>query len=162
MILILETQRLLILIQSRQVEGLQAADSPHCARPDRAGKNHHPAVAAGLRKRTREEIADETERKRAVKRVQDEERDTIARMRAAQEELGLTRIAALFDKAAQEDQDEAAAEREPEPEEVVEGGEKDTGDSTIDGDGDVSMIDVSRIHARPVLTHPRLTYLGRM
>ncbi|KAI0727117.1 hypothetical protein C8Q72DRAFT_925230 [Fomitopsis betulina] len=81
---------------------------------------------------------EETERKRAVKRAQDEERDALERMRAAQEEIGSTKIVALFDKSAQEDEDEAAAEREPE--EVVEGGEKDAGD-TIDGDGDVSMID---------------------
>ncbi|TFY55614.1 hypothetical protein EVJ58_g8135 [Rhodofomes roseus] len=73
-------------------------------------------------------------------------------MRPAQEELGSTKIAALFDKAAQEDEDEAAAEREPEPEEVVEGGEKDTGDS-IDGDGDVSMID----HAHSESQEPRKT-----
>ena len=101
---------------------------------------------------------EETERKRAVKRAQDEERDALERMRAAQEEIGLTKIAALFDKSAQEDEDEAAAEREPE--EVVEGGEKDAGD-TIDGDGDVSMIDVSYVRA-PALTHHLLTCLGRM
>ena len=101
---------------------------------------------------------EETERKRAVKRAQDEERDALECMRAAQEEIGSKKIAALFDKSAQEDEDEAAAEREPE--EVVEGGEKDAGD-TIDGDGDVSMIDVSYVHA-PALTHHLLTCLGRM
>lgn len=114
------------------------ANASEATRPDRKGKNHHPGVNAKLRKRTREEIQEEAERTRALKRAETEKHERERQEQVDKEATGAKKIAQMMDQHAEEDveDEEETVRLEAMASEGVEGDAR-----AIDGDGDAAMTD---------------------